>query len=179
MKSEDQNLLQARCQHCRRPFKFKASDYRLTAPCPFCKEPTPLQVDSTPAIPPQRINLPQWVLPAVTLLAITLIITALLYKSTLDFFSGYEMAGMATVPRFKLFAYCVVTSAISVLGVAFFIYFFNWLRETRMLLRQIETNTRTPVPPRYALDLRTEPGLSTPPRPQPAPEDAKYMPKSL
>jgi len=79
MKSGEQKLLQARCQYCRGLFDFKALDEGFTVPCPFCKKLTQLRKDIARPAPTQRVKLPQWVVPATSLLSITIIVTALLY----------------------------------------------------------------------------------------------------
>jgi len=62
--------------------------------------------------------------------------------------------------------------AVWVLGILFLVYVFNWLREVRMILKQIESNTRNR---RFE---ESQAGTSAPKPIDPSPsEGQKYMPK--
>lgn len=118
----------------------------------------------------QTVTLPQWVLPTASLFSITVIVTALLY-SYFNYYFPLEL--VSGTPRFHLILDLFFLSASGVLGVSFCVYIFNWLREMRPVIRQIEVNTRRSGPSEYRTALAE---IASPKQTKPA-EDMKYMPK--
>ena len=165
-------MLECACQCCHRRIRFKPSEAGHLAACPFCLKQTLLQVDS---VPRQRANLPQWVLPTAAFAAITIIVSVLVYR--FGFYAA--LSTLNGTPFLFLWIYIVFAVGCWVLGVAFLIYVFNWLREARVLLRQIEANTRAPrVPLPSPPEHKSESAWPSPPKPLIPPEDSKYLPKS-
>jgi hypothetical protein len=105
--------------------------------------------------------------------AITVIVSFALYRFTL--YVGFGM--WSTSPFLFAYAFCFVAVAGWVLTIAFVIYVFNWLRETRVLLREIAANTRAPKVPSIPPEQRSQATWPPPPMPRIPPEEAKYMPK--
>jgi len=118
-------------------------------------------------VPRQKVRLPEWVLPCISIFSLVIIFAFPLYKTLAD-------TGIRSIAPVLFFLYlaALLLSVVSwVLGIAFAIYIFNWLRETRVLLRQIELNTRASQLLPKPLEQKSEPPSAT------APQDAKYMPK--
>jgi hypothetical protein len=168
-------MLECECQNCHRRIRFKRSEAGHIAACPFCLKQTLLQVES---VPRQRAKLPQWVLPVAALLAITVILTVALYKFEQFIVQEYTGFGGVNPLPFPFFFIAFLWVASLVLTISFAIYVFNWLRETRVLLREIAANTRAPKtlppPPEHGTPSAWPP----PPKPLIPPAEAKYMPKS-
>lgn len=123
-------------------------------------------------------KLPQWVLPAVALLAITVILTVALYKFQQYIVREYTGFPAPTAFPLPLFLGEFLWVGSVVLTISFAIYVFNWLRETRVLLREIAANTRAHHVPRMPPEHGSPSPWPEPPKPQVPPEDAKYMPKT-
>ena len=159
------------CQCCHQRIRVKPSEAGHIAACPFCLKQTLLQVES---VPRQRAKLPRWVPPAAALAAITIIVGVALYRFL--FFTGIGTLG--AIPFLFAFAFYLIGVACWVVGIAFAIYVFNWLRETRVLLREIAANTRAPKVLPKPPEQPSQSAWPSPPPPLIPPEESNYMPKT-
>lgn len=121
-------------------------------------------------------KLPQWVLPVAALVAITVILTVALYTFQQSFVQEYTGFPAPAFPLLLFFVEFLWVGCV-VLTIAFAIYVFNWLRETRVLLREIAANTRVSKAFPKPAEHKSESAWPPAPKPLIPPEEAKYMPK--
>ena len=181
MKSEQQDFLLARCEHCRRQFNFNASDLGFTTPCPFCEQPTPLQEDSTPAAERDRRKPPVWLVWMLTVCAASLLLTFAMV-AMVNWIPTLSMAALWQVYGWYMFAVIFISLCSAGLWIFFLVYVFVSLTEMRASLREIAANTSAArMPPPKPPEQRSESAWSTIPKPlsaAPSPEEQKYMPKA-
>jgi hypothetical protein len=130
---------------------------------------------ATPSSPDgQNGKLPQWLLLAVSVISITTILCVGAHKFMVEHF-GFGF--LEPAPFLLLLLLYALSTAPVVLAVVFVVYVFNWMRQTRNLLRQIEANARWPKLDTRLPQQKQEPAKTDPLKPLYPPEDAKYMPK--
>jgi len=166
--------LECQCDNCHRTITFTPEQNNTWINCPFCKHSVFLCLPAMGRATRsgnQARNIPAWVLVTVSLVSIIALLT-FGYTKLIESVSG--VGAFPPVAFWSAYGFFFPIFAGWVLGISLAIYVFNWLREVRMLLRQIEHNTRPPEEGQVKVS-----SPSPPPKPvEPSPEEHKYMPKS-
>jgi len=149
----------------------------FTAPCPYCKKPTLLQEDSSPAAALDRKKPPVWLAWMVAVGVASLLLTIALV-AVVNWIPTLSLAALWQVYGWYMFVATFVSLCGAGLWILFLVYVFTSLTEMRVLLGEIAANTRTlHTPPRKPPEQTIPSAWPTLPKPSAPPEDAKYMPK--